>query len=65
MKYLKIFTDFLEVTESLSDGALGRLFRSMLRYARDGAEPALKGWEKVLWALARQQILSPSLAADK
>ena len=34
MKYLKIFTDFIEVVEPLSDGALGRLFRTMLRTAR-------------------------------
>lgn len=38
MKYLKVFTDFLDVTEPLTDGAMGRLFRAMLRYARDGAQ---------------------------
>ena len=56
MKYLKIFTDFLEVTASLGDGALGRLFRAMLRYALDGTELPLKGKEGVLWTVARQQI---------
>jgi|GEM_PF-3602997 len=56
MKYLKVFTDFLEVTGSLSDAGLGRLFRAMLRYAQDGAEPALKGKEGVAWAVARQHI---------
>ena len=56
MKYLKIFTDFLDVTEQLTDGAMGRLFRAMLRYARDGAEPRLKGKEGVAWAVARQSI---------
>ena len=56
MKYLKIFTDFLEVTASLGDGALGRLFRAMLRYALDGTELPLKGREGVLWTVARQQI---------
>ena len=56
MKYLKIFTDFLEVTASLGDGALGRLFRAMLRYALDGTELPLKGKEGVLWTVARHQI---------
>jgi hypothetical protein len=56
MKYLKIFTDFLDVTASLSDGALGRLFRAMLRYAREGAATELKGKEAVAWVVARQHI---------
>ena len=56
MKYLKVFTDFLEVAEGLSDGALARLFRAMLRYALDGTEPELKGKERVLWTVARQNI---------
>ena len=56
MKYVKIFTDFLEVTEGLSDGAMGRLFRAMLLYAQDGTAPELRGKEAVAWAVARQQI---------
>ena len=56
MKYLKIFTDFLDVMEPLSDGAAGRLFRAMLRYALDGTELPLKGKEGVLWTVARQHI---------
>ena len=56
MKYLKIFTDFLDVTASLSDGALGRLFRAMLRYAREGAATELKGKEAVAWVVAKQHI---------
>ena len=56
MKYLKVFTDFLDVTGSLSDGALGRLFRAMLRYALDGSEGTLRGKEGVLWAVAKQSI---------
>ena len=56
MKYLKIFTDFMEVLEPLSDGAAGRLFRAMLLYARDGSEPTLKGKEAVAWTVARQHI---------
>ena len=56
MKYLKIFTDFLDVTTELGDGAMGRLFRAMLRYARDGAVPEMKGKAAVAWAVARQHM---------
>ena len=56
MKYLKVFTDFLEVTEGLGDAGMGRLFRAMLRYAQDGTEPRLRGKEAVAWAVARQSI---------
>ena len=56
MKYLKVFTDFLEVAAPLSDGAVGRLFRAMLRYALDGTEPAFRGKEVVAWAVAKQHI---------
>ena len=56
MKYLKVFTDFLEVAEGLSDGALARLFRAMLRYALDGTEPQMKSSERALWTVARQNI---------
>ena len=37
MKYLKFFTDFLDVIEPLTSAEAGALFRAMLRYARDGA----------------------------
>ena len=56
MKYLKIFTDFLEIAQGLSDSTLARLFRAMLRYALDGTELPLKGKEGVLWTVARQHI---------
>ena len=56
MKYLKVFTDFLEVAEGLSDAGTGRLFRAMLRYAQDGAVPAFRGKEAVAWTVAKQHI---------
>ena len=56
MKYLKIFTDFLEVVEPLGDGAAGRLFKAMLRYALNGDVPVLKGKEGVAWTVARQHM---------
>ena len=56
MKYLKIFTDFLDVVEPLGDSAAGRLFKAMLRYAMDGTVPVLKGKEGVAWTVARQHM---------
>lgn len=56
MKYLKIFTDFLEVVEPLSDDERGRLFMAMLGYALDGSQPTLTGNERFVWAMARQHI---------
>lgn len=56
MDYLKIFTDFAEVIEPLSDEERGRLFSAMLSYARDGEAPELTGNERFIWPVARQGI---------
>ena len=56
MKYLKIFTDFGEAMEPLTDEEAGRLFRAMLRYAENGAGSELFGNEKYLWIVARQHM---------
>lgn len=56
MKYLKVFTDFVEKIEELGDAERGRLFTAMLQYASTGAGPELRGNEKILWATARQDI---------
>ena len=56
MKYLKIFTDFREAMEPLTDDEAGRLFRAMLQYAENGAESQLFGSERYLWIVARQHM---------
>ena len=56
MKYLKIFTDFLDVVEPLDDEECGRLFKAMLGYSLDGREPQLTGNERFLWVVARQHM---------
>ena len=56
MKYLKIFTDFLDVLAPLTDEEAGSLYRAMLRYAQDGTEPDLVGNERFVWAVARQHM---------
>jgi len=56
MNYLKVFVDFEEVIEPLSDEERGRLFLAMLRYAKDGTVPSFDGNERFVWATARQGI---------
>ena len=63
MKYLKIWTSFLDVIELLEDAEIGRLFRMMMTYAESGNEPeTFGGNERFLWPAARQQI---DLMAEK
>ena len=56
MKYLKIFTDFLDAMAPLTDEEAGRLYRAMLQYAKDGSEEDLLGNERFLWTVAKQHI---------
>ena len=57
MEYLKIWTNFREVMEPLSDAEKGRLFDAMLLYAETGEEPAnFSGNERFLWAVAKRDI---------
>lgn len=56
MKYLKIFTDFAEDMQALSDVECGRLFRAMLSYASSGEIPDLRGNERFVWGTAKKSI---------
>ena len=58
MKELRIYVDFVEDIEDLGEAEVGRLFRSMLRYAADDSYDAddLKGNERFLWKAARKTI---------
>ena len=56
MKYLKVFTDFVDNIGDLGDAERGRLFTAMLEYARTGSEPELRGNERFLWRTAKKQI---------
>lgn len=63
MKFLKVWTSFLELMDTLEYGEIGRLFEAMLIYADSGKEPeSFAGNERFLWPVARQQI---DLAAAK
>ena len=56
MKYVKIFTDFLEDISTLEDDEIGRLFVAMLRYAEDETQPSLPGNERILWGSVKKQV---------
>ena len=63
MKYLKIWTSFLELINTLEYDEIGRLFEMMLIYAESGKEPEMiDGNERFLWPVAKQQI---DLTAEK
>lgn len=56
LSFLKIRTDFDEITEALTDEEKGRLLLAMIRYAQDGEEPQLSGSERILWPVFRADI---------
>lgn len=56
MKQLKVKTSWLKRMESLSDAECGRLFRGMLQYASTGTVPSLSGSERIVWAVAMDEI---------
>ena len=56
MEYLKVFTDFVEVIETLGEAERGRLFTAMLKYAGQGIEPDFRGNERFVWPIAKQNI---------
>ena len=65
MDYLKVFVDFLEDIDPLTDDEVGRLFRAMLIYAKDGTTPNLDGNERFLWTTARKNIDRTGLFLEK
>jgi len=55
-KYIKIFTDALDMMVALDDAECGRLFRAMLIYRRDGTAPELPGAERILFPVFEEQL---------
>lgn len=55
MKYLKIYTNFIQDMEELTDEEKGRLFVMMLQYAA-GEHPSPEGNERFVWGTARKNI---------
>lgn len=53
--YIKLFLRYEETLEPLSDAEKGRLFMSLLKYARTGEVPQLTGNERFLFPTLKQQ----------
>ena len=57
MDYLKVWVTFKDTISMLTDEEKGRLFDSMLQYAKTGEEPIeFIGNERFLWVAAKQDI---------
>lgn len=56
LTFIKLFVDYLDAIEPLGDAERGRLFTSLLEYARDGKAPQLCGNERFLFPMMRAQI---------
>ena len=57
MNYLKVWTNFRNVIQTLDDSEKGRLFDAMLLYAETGEEPeTFIGNERVMWPVAKRDI---------
>lgn len=54
--YIKVFVDWLDAIEPLGYAERGRLFTSLLEYARTGAVPQLNGNERFIFPMMRAQV---------
>ena len=63
--YIKVFVDYLDAIEPLGDAERGRLFTSLLTYARTGEVPQLGGNERFLFPMMRTQIDRDVLSKDE
>ena len=54
--YIKLWLDYRDYFETLSDAEVGRLVRAMFDYQIDGATPKFSGSERVLWPVMRRNI---------
>ncbi len=56
MKFLKVYYDWQEGTDTLSDAEFGRLIRALLDYAQTGNRPELQGAEKHIFPIVKLQV---------
>lgn len=56
LTYIKLFVDYLDAIEPLGDAERGRLFTSLMEYARTGVAPQLNGNERFLFPMMRANI---------
>lgn len=65
MTYIKLFIDYLDAIEPLGDAERGRLFTSLLEYAKSGEAPHLSGNERFIFPMIRAQIDRDRAAFDE
>ena len=63
--YIKVFVDYLDAIEPLGDAERGRLFTSLLTYARTGEAPQLGGNERFLFPMMKAQIDRDTLSKEE
>ena len=56
LSYVKVFLDWEERTETLSDAEKGRLMTAIVQYAKSGIQPDLQGAERHVFPTFRLQI---------
>lgn len=56
MEYVMLYHSYLKSVALLNDAERGRLFTSLLEYSMTGAEPELRGNEKFVWPMMKEQI---------
>lgn len=56
MPFICVYVSYLDSLCSLSDVSLGKLFRGMIHYAKNGEEPELTGSAALLWPMIRFQM---------
>lgn len=54
--YVKLFTDFAETFDDMSDAEAGRLIKAVLSYGASGEVRTLSGGERLVFGIIRRQI---------
>lgn len=65
MEYVALYHSYLKSAALLNDAERGRLFTSLLEYSMTGAEPELRGNEKFVWPMMKEQIDRDKAAYQK
>lgn len=62
--YLKLFTDYAETFDDMSDTEAGRLIKAILHYGASGEVRTLSGGERLVFGIIKRQIDRDNESAD-
>lgn len=62
--YLKLFTDYAETFDDMSDAEAGRLIKAILHYGASGEVRTLSGGERLVFGIIKRQIDRDNESAD-